>query len=89
MDKKIQCKDIGLDCDSMICARTEEEVLTQAGQHVLNMHGIEGFSREFYNKARSAIREGYCEHGETKDTSLEDCSACGEAYFDCLDECCC
>jgi len=89
MDKKLRCKDIGLDCDSMVCGRTEEEVLTQAGQHVLDIHGIEGFSKEFYNKARSAIREGHCEDGDTEETGTEDCGACGETYFDCADECCC
>ncbi len=89
MDKTLRCRDVGLNCDSMACGTTEEEVLTQAGRHILNMHGIEGFSIEFYNKARSAIHEGYCEDGGTKETRSEDCSACGEAYFDCLDECCC
>jgi predicted small metal-binding protein len=89
MDKKIQCKDIGLECNSMICGRTEEEVLTQAGQHILSIHGIGGSSKEFYNKARSAIREGDCESGDAEETNSEDCSSCGEAYFGCADECCC
>jgi predicted small metal-binding protein len=78
MDKELRCRDIGLDCDSVVCGKTDEEVVTKAGQHVLATHGIEGFSKEFYNKARSAIREGYCSYGEADETS-----------FDCGDECCC
>jgi predicted small metal-binding protein len=77
MDKELRCRDIGLDCDSVICGRNDEEVVTRAGQHVLAIHGIEGFSKEFYNKALSAIHEGYCDYGDT-----------AEAYFDCADECC-
>ena len=78
MDRKLRCGDIGLDCDSVVCAKTDEEVVTKAGQHVLATHGIEGFSKEFYNKARSAIRKGYCNYGDA-----------GETSFDCADECCC
>ncbi len=78
MDKKLSCRDIGLDCDSVVCGKTDEEVITKVGQHVLAIHGIEGFSKEFYNKARAAIREGYCSYADAD-----------EAYFDCADECCC
>ena len=47
MDKELYCRDIGIDCDLMVCGKTEDEVLTKAGQHVQAMHGIEGFSKEF------------------------------------------
>ncbi len=89
MDKELYCRDIGIDCDLMVCEKTEDEVLTKAGQHVQAMHGIEGFSKEFYNKARVAIREGYCDYGDAEEMISEDCSACYESCFDCVDECCC
>jgi len=89
MDKKIHCRDMGIDCDLMVCGKTEDEVLSKAGQHVLTVHGIEGFSKEFYNKARAAIREGYCDYGDSEEMISEDCSECYEACFDCADECCC
>jgi predicted small metal-binding protein len=89
MDKELCCRDIGIDCDLMVCAKTEDEVLAKAGQHVQAMHGIEGFSKEFYNKARSAIREGHCDYGDAEEMISEDCSACYESCFDCADECCC
>jgi predicted small metal-binding protein len=89
MDKEIYCRDMGLDCDLMVCGKTEEEVLSKAGQHVLAIHGIEGFSKEFYNTARSAIREGHCDYGDAEEMISEECSACYESCFDAPDECCC
>jgi len=86
MDKKLHLRDIDIDCDLMVCGKTEEEVLTKAGQHVLGIHGIEGFSKDFYNKAQKAIREGNCDYGETEETISEECD---ETCFDCYDECCC
>ena len=47
-DKEIYCRDIGMDCDLMVCGRTEVEALNKLGQHVLAIHGIEGFSKESY-----------------------------------------
>ena len=64
MDKELYCRDTGLDCDFLACGRTEEEALSKLGQHVLAIHGIQGFSKEFYNKARSAIHVGYCDYGQ-------------------------
>jgi len=89
MDKELYCRDIGLDCDLMVCGKTEDEVLSKAGQHVLAVHGIEGFSKEFYNKARSAIREGSCDQGDAEEMIPEECNACYESCSDFADECCC
>ena len=88
-DKEIYCRDIGTDCDLMVCGKTEVEALNKLGQHVLAIHGIEGFSKEFYNKARSAIHEGSCDYGDAEEPISEDCSASYESCFDCADECCC
>jgi predicted small metal-binding protein len=88
-DKEIYCRDIGMDCDLMVCGRTEVETLNKLGQHVLAIHGIEGFSKEFYNKARLAIREEHCDYGDAEEMISEECSACYASCFDCADECCC
>ncbi len=89
MDKELYCRDVGIDCDLMVCGKTEDEVLTKAGQHVQAMHGIKGFSKEFYNKAQSAIREGNCDDGDVEETISQDCCLCDDACFDCADGCCC
>jgi len=89
MEKELYCRDLGLDCEFLACGKTEEETLNKLGQHVLAIHGVKGFSKEFYNKARSAIHEGYCKDEDAKESISEDFSACRESYFDCDEECCC
>jgi predicted small metal-binding protein len=89
MDKELYCKDVGLDCEFLACGKTEEEALNKLGQHVLAIHGAKGFSKEFYNKARSAIREGDCADRDAEETISEGCSECRESYYDCDEECCC
>ncbi len=64
MSKILDCKDIGLDCDLVLCARTEQEVIEKAGDHIQAVHGMNGFSKEFYEKARKAIHDGDCDPGE-------------------------
>ena len=88
MDKELYCSDIGFECDYLACGKTEEEALRKAGQHVLSVLSIKGFSKDFYNKAQSAIREGYCDYGDAEEMTSEECSACYEACFECADECC-
>ena len=88
-DKELYCKDVGMDCDFLACGKTEEEALSNLGHHVLATHGIKGFSKEFYNKARSAIREGYCGYGDSEEVISEDYSESYESCLDCADERCC
>jgi predicted small metal-binding protein len=89
MDKELYCKDIGLQCDFLARGETEKEALDKLGQHVLAIHGIERLSKEFYDKARSAIREGHCDYGDAEQMISEECGACYESCSDCVDECCC
>ena len=64
MNKELYCEDVGLECEFLACGKTEEEALSKLGQHVLAIHGIKGFSKGFYNKARLAIHEGSCDYGD-------------------------
>jgi len=48
-----------LDCEFSACGKAEEEVLSRASQHAQGVHKMKGFSQDFYETARSAIREGY------------------------------
>lgn len=38
--KTLHCRDAGFDCQGVISASTEEEVLNQAAQHALEVHGV-------------------------------------------------
>ncbi len=67
MDKTLDCRDIGIDCDYRGCAPAQEEALLRVGEHIQNFHGMNRFSKEFYKKALGVIREGSC-------ASPKDCS---------------
>ena len=89
MDKELYCRDMGLNCDFLACGKTEEEVLRKADEHAQSVHQLQGFSQELYDKARAAIREGYCDYGDKEDMASEECSDCDEESFECGNECCC
>ncbi|RPJ10973.1 MAG: DUF1059 domain-containing protein [Deltaproteobacteria bacterium] len=70
MDKRLSCKDLNIDCEFNVCARTETEVLAKAEEHIQAVHRMKGFSKECYEKVQAAIRDGYCDL-ETKDALSE------------------
>ena len=88
MEKELRCRDVGLQCETKVCAQTEEELLTRLGKHVLDIHGLQGFSREFYNRAQASIHQGDCNLGDAVKMTSEDCIDC-YAEYDYCDECCC
>ena len=77
-NKKVYCRDMGLDCVFLACGKTEEEVLRKASEHAQAIHGIKGFSQEVYDKTRAAIQEGYCDYGDTEEMISEECRECYE-----------
>jgi len=57
MAKSLSCKDVGSDCDFSVCANTENEILEKVKDHAKTVHNMSEFSKDFYDKARSAIRD--------------------------------
>jgi predicted small metal-binding protein len=57
MKKSLSCRDVGADCDFVICAKTEDEIFKKARKHAKKEHSMKEIPKELYNKARSAIRE--------------------------------
>lgn len=57
MDKVFRCRDLGLDCDAVIRAGTEEEILKQAAEHAQAVHDMKELPAEVVVKVRAAIRE--------------------------------
>ena len=57
MDKVFRCRDLGLDCNAVLRASTEEEVLKQAAEHAKAVHNMEKIPPEVVTKVRAAIRE--------------------------------
>ena len=57
MEKRLGCRDVGVDCDFVACGNTEEEIFREAAEHVRTAHNMNEIPKDLYEKARSAIRE--------------------------------
>ncbi len=55
--KVVHCRDVGFDCDGVIRAETEEEILKQAAEHAQKVHNLKEITPEVVEKVRAAIRE--------------------------------
>jgi hypothetical protein len=65
MEKRLDRKDAGLDCDNRVRTLSGEEVIHTMGGRIQVFHEIKQFSKGFSKKAGAAIREGIC--GRSKD----------------------
>jgi len=54
--KTLHCSDAGFDCQGVIRANTEEEVLNQAAQHALEVHGV-SVTQELVEQLKTLIKE--------------------------------
>ena len=57
MAKVLRCRDVGFDCDGVIRAETEEEILKKAAEHAQTAHNLKEITEEVVEKARAAIRD--------------------------------
>ena len=57
MAKVLHWSDVGFECDGVIRAETEEEVLKQAAEHARTVHNLQELSEEVVGKVREAIRD--------------------------------
>ena len=57
MEKRIQCRDLGFDCDGVIIAKTENEALEMASEHARTVHGLQEITPEVMEKIRAVIKE--------------------------------
>jgi len=57
MGKVFRCRDLGLDCDAVIRAGSEEEVLKKAAEHAEAVHNMKEIPTEVVVKVRAAIHE--------------------------------
>ena len=54
--KTLKCADVGFDCDAVVTANTEEEVLTIAAQHAQQVHGVT-VTPEMAEQVKALIKE--------------------------------
>lgn len=57
MAKVVRCRDVGFDCEGVVRAETEEEVLRQVAAHAKTVHNLETVSPEVVAKVRQVMRE--------------------------------
>ena len=50
MAKVVNCRDIGFDCDGVVRAETEEEVLKLVAEHAKAAHNMDEVSQEVVDK---------------------------------------
>jgi predicted small metal-binding protein len=54
--KTLHCKDAGFDCQGIIRATSEEEVLNQAARHATDVHGVT-VTPELAEQLRTLIKD--------------------------------
>jgi len=57
MKKVVHCRDVGFDCDGVVEAETEEELLAKVAEHAQTVHNLTEITDEVVAKVKSVIRE--------------------------------
>jgi len=58
MAKELRCADVGFQCEAVIQAETEEDVMAQAAEHGRSVHGMSDADLQQSDAAiRGAIRD--------------------------------
>lgn len=57
MAKVVHCRDVGFDCDGIVRAETEEEVMKHVALHARDHHGVAEVTPEIERKVKSVMRE--------------------------------
>jgi predicted small metal-binding protein len=57
MGKMLRCSDVGIDCDAVIRAETESELMEKVVEHAKNVHNMTEISPETAAKVKTAIQD--------------------------------
>jgi predicted small metal-binding protein len=55
--RELMCRDVGFDCDAVVRADSDEEVLAQVATHAREVHGLQQIDAETEQKVRSQIHD--------------------------------
>jgi predicted small metal-binding protein len=55
--KELKCRDAGFDCEAVIRADSEDEIMAQAAEHVRDVHGMAEIDDQTANHIRSQIQD--------------------------------
>lgn len=54
--KQLACRDAGMDCEFLVRAETDEEVLEVVGGHAMRVHGYKDIPPEMAAQVKSLIK---------------------------------
>jgi predicted small metal-binding protein len=57
MTKVVDCRDVGFDCEGVVRAESEEEVLKMVAEHAKEVHGMEEVPPDVVEKVRAVMRD--------------------------------
>ncbi|MGH3116482.1 MAG: DUF1059 domain-containing protein [Gaiellales bacterium] len=57
MAKELICSDVGFDCDAVVQADSEEEVMAQAATHAREVHGLQQIDDQTAERIRAQIHD--------------------------------
>jgi predicted small metal-binding protein len=57
MAKELICRDVGFDCDAVVQADSEEEVMAQAATHAREVHGLQQIDDQTAERIRAQIHD--------------------------------
>ena len=55
--KELKCRDAGFDCEAVVRADSEDEIMAQAAEHVRDVHGLTEIDDTTANQIRAQIRD--------------------------------
>ncbi len=60
--RQLSCRDTGADCDFMVRAETEDEVMSLAGEHACRVHNMCEMTPEFKSRMQTLTKNVWCDH---------------------------
>ena len=54
--KELRCREVGFDCEGVIRAESDDDVMRQAADHARQAHGLDRISDEQAREIRAKIR---------------------------------
>lgn len=57
MTRELNCRDVGFDCDAIVRADTDEEIMAQTATHAREVHGLEQIDDETAERIRLQIHD--------------------------------
>ncbi len=55
--KVVRCREVGFDCEGVVSAATETEVLNQVAEHAKTVHNVRDITDDLVKKVKSVMRD--------------------------------